>query len=86
MSIRRSFDDYLSIRVGASIQEQLNHLQKTIHSGDHEGGGRILCCEYVRVDAYPFPIVRVRASIQEQPNHLQMTRTSGFNIARKVVL
>ena len=36
--IRRSIHEYLDhgIRVGASIQEQLNHLQMTLHSGDDE--------------------------------------------------
>ena len=33
---------YRSIRVGASVQEQPNHLQTTPHSGDDKGGVSIL--------------------------------------------
>ena len=31
-----------SVRVGASIQEQLNYLQMIVHSGPEEGGVSIL--------------------------------------------
>ena len=31
-----------SVRVGASIQEQLNHLQMIVHGGPEEGGVSIL--------------------------------------------
>ena len=39
-AIRRSVDAYIihSVRVGASIQEQLNHLQMTLPSEGDKGG------------------------------------------------
>ena len=82
----------LSIRVGASIQEQPNHLQMTIPSGEDQGGFSTPLLEKepdkkrqvimigpsgAQGDAYIVLNIRVGASVQEQLNHLQTSILSG---------